>query len=93
MYTYTLIPQFYGLPYTVYIYSVRVFYTVRLDGVLHYIKCTLLYYFSFFGNVIVLISQYRLSVGNYRQPALSDRYSSPFCLLKRDMSVYIEIYI
>ena len=69
-----------------YIYSVRVYYSVHLqctgisrcigilqsDWIVCLIKCTLLYYYFFFGNVIVDISQYRLSVGNYGQSVISN---------------------
>ena len=41
---------------------------------------TLLYYSSFFRNVIIDISHYRISVSNYGQSALSDRCFPPFVL-------------
>ena len=44
-------------------------YFTLSDWIVYFIKCTLLYYSSFFGNVIVDISQYKLSVINYGQSA------------------------
>ena len=63
-------------------------YFTRSDWIMCFIKCTLLCYSSFFGNVIVDISCYRLCVGNYGQLTLSDRCFPLLSIKTR----YVRIY-
>ena len=62
------------------------------------IKCAVVYHSSFFRNVIVDISQYRLIVGNYNyhtdnRHCRTDVFPLLYYVKTRYESVYIHIYI